>query len=151
MNFLQKVKTDLQKIVKHEKSESVFCMSQEDVEMLALMCIRCIPILKQRKFIFSKYYSYYVPASEKGLSVVKSMFEKNGIQMQVHYSRILSDAGQNVLRTNLAQYKNSKDVMQVIKTMQIIKNNYIYLYSPQGKQKRQELYCKLSELRQNQK
>lgn len=150
MRFLQNIKTKLRKTVKYTENRSVSWMPQEDIDMLASMCMMCVPVVKQRKFIFSKYYSYFVTSPETEINIAKSIFEKSGIHMHVHYSGIVSGEEREVLRTDFEKYE-SRDAKRIMMIMEKIENNYIYLYSPQGKQKRQELSRKLNELHQNQK
>lgn len=153
MKFLNNIKTKLQQVKDNRKVPVVSDIPQEDIYILSSMCMRCIPAVEVLKFkLFPMRYSYYVPTTETEADIAKSIFEKHGIQMEVHYSRILSYEGQNVLRTNLAKYERTNQSKQVRNIMKAIEDGNLFLYSPQGQQKRQDLSLKISELQQqNQK
>ena len=80
-------------------------LNDEDITLLAFMCSFCAPDVT-KKGVWSKHYAYYIPTKAEYLDIAKDLFEKNGIDVQLHYSFIMSKHGQDVLRM---RYKGKKD------------------------------------------
>lgn len=95
MNFLKKIYSV------EEQSKS---FNQEDIALLAFMAVMCAPDIVVG--FFKRHYAYYVPRYNCDLEIAKSIFEKNGVKVRVHFSHIYTSKGQDVLRLN---YKCSKN------------------------------------------
>ena len=70
MKFLKKIK-------KSEETQDLN-ISADDIDLLAALCEKCLPIVK-KNFLSRKTYSYYVPADETNISVVRGVFMKYGL------------------------------------------------------------------------
>lgn len=70
MKFLKKIKTS------EEKQD--LNVSAEDIDLLAVLCEKCLPIVK-RKFLSRKTYSYYIPADETNIGIIRGVFTKYGL------------------------------------------------------------------------
>jgi len=79
--------------------------NEEDISLLAVICMTCRPLVTKHGFI-TRTYAYYVPEEEEYLGVAQYLFKKNGVETEVHFSRIINSWGQNVLRLDYNRSKN---------------------------------------------
>ena len=150
MQFLKNLKEKI--AAKFEKPiySDVKTIPAEDVALLGVMCRLCVPLVNKR-YIFAhpfNLYAYYVPQLASDINIAKDIFERNGIQMKVHYSHILGIEGQEVLRVN---YAFATDKNKLVTEMNKIEQKYISLYTPEAKEEKSKLWQQVIKLRQNQK
>ena len=130
------------KVKKYVNRSDVRQMSEEDLDILALMCGFCAPYVEKGLFI-KRYYAYYVPIKDSYFDIAKEIFAKSGIEMQTHFSRIINYLGENVLRVNYASVKEEEKLYDIMRKLD---NERLILYTDSFKQKRAELYSKVFEL-----
>lgn len=94
------------KQTKSDSQEPIF--NDEDIAVLAYMCLVCVPCVVKHGFI-PRRFAYYIPADKNNLDIAKDLFKKNGINVHVHFSYMASSKGQNALRMN---YRSSKNYEQ---------------------------------------
>ena len=122
-------------------------MSQDDIDLLAVMCNFCAPIIV-KGWLLKRAYAYYVPIYESDFGVVKKIFAKSGIKMHEHYSRIISSTGSNVLRANYASHDDEGLLLNI---MRQIDCKRLMLFNGCFNKQRAELNQKLAAFRANQK
>ncbi len=127
------------KLLKKTILSDIQLIPDEDIALLALMCNKCSIITFRKIFLQTKYF-YYVPQSESYLDIAKDIFNKNGINMEVHFSHIIDYEGRNVLRIN---YENCINNHNLYTNMSRIHNQSIALFEKKTHSKRQLLLNKI--------
>ena len=150
MQFLKNLKEKI--VARFEKTifSDVKTMPAEDVALLGVMCRMCVPVVNKRHILVHPLdlYAYYVPQLASDIDIAKEIFERNGIQMQIHYSHIVGREGQEVLRVN---YAFATDKNKLVTEMNKIEQKYISLYTPGAKEEKAKLWQQVIELRQKQR
>lgn len=150
MRFFKNLKTKITNRLEKPVFSDVKTMPDEDVALLAIMCKMCSPVVTKRHIFIHvlDLYAYYAPQSESDINIAKDIFARNGIQMDVHDSRIFGDERQPVLRINYAMCTNKNKLVQ---EMTRIEQKYYSLYTAEARSEKAILWRQLMELRQNQK
>ena len=126
-------------------------MSEEDVALLAHMCSVCYPhVRKKGLFLFSPDYAYYVPNDKSDLDLAKEIFSKNGINMELHWSRLRSDFGENVLRIEYGLRVNNDYVENTMVKIAHKHRDLYNMYSKRENQERIALKQKIAEMKKRQ-
>lgn len=147
MQFLKDLKTKISKKLERPIFSNVQTIPEEDVALLAMMCRMCRPV-KVKKYLLTHVYAYYVPQSESDIDVAQEIFERNGIRMDVHFSHIIDNVGQNVLR---ADYMLCADKNKLLQELKKIEQKYYSLYASNKKDEKVKLLQQISDLKTKQK
>ena len=106
MKFLKKLSDQ------NAKQQLNLNFSDRDIDVLAVMAEKCLPIVK--KGIFSrKTYSYYVLVDEVNVEIAHDLFADNGINMEY---RVYEDNGY-VRRLLRVKHDNPYQSAQIIEIM----------------------------------
>ncbi len=119
-------------------------MSEQDIGLLALMCMRCQSVVVKEGLFQTVHYVYYVAYEEENIFVAQQIFKRNGINMVVHDSTI-SGYEQKVLRINS---NDVPDKNTFKKDRQRIRQKYQDLYINGNKAQRQILETQLALMKQ---
>jgi len=132
---------------KSNPSIEVGTISDKELVLLATMCQKCDPKVV-KKSIITRCYAYYVPQHESFLESAKEIFIRNGIPMQEHWSNIMEDYEQKVLRTDYSNVKNPDILKQEMKR---IKAKLDSMYETGKWLEKQELQKQIQELKEKQR
>lgn len=147
MQFLKNLKAKISQRLERPIFSNVQTIPEKDVALLAVMCRMCRPVTV-RKYILAHIYAYYIPQLESDIYIAQKIFEKNGIRMDVHFSHIIDNVGQNVLRTD---YGLCADKDKLLHGMKRIEQKFYSLYTPEAKEEKIKLWNQVIELRTKQK
>ena len=143
MKFLKSVKDACKSVF----LKPVIPLTEQDVELLALLCVYCRAKIVKNGLI-KTCYSYYVPQNNKDIDVIRQIFVKNGIDMKKHFSHILDKSGQDVLRMDYTFNPNKDAIKREIKR---IERKHFELYSFSTREEKAKILQRFAELKQNQK
>ncbi len=91
-------------------------ISDEDRDLLAVLCGTCVPMVQKGVFML-KTYSYYFPADEDNLDVIIKLFAKYGLVMEQrthHHSNGFIERFVRVEHKNRAHGESVAGLMRVI-------------------------------------
>lgn len=111
---------------------------EEDIDLLATMCLFCAPYVK-KKGVCNKMYSYFIPQEEGFLELAEALFMKNGIKMERHRTKILDYMGNEALRVKV-DYTNSKQIAFINEVRQKYQDLF-WESEAQEKERLKRLYC----------
>ena len=73
----------------NEKNVSVFPdFADADIKALASMCTKCRKVTKRNFLKIKTHYYYFVPQDKQQLPVANNIFQRYGINMEIHKSEI---------------------------------------------------------------
>jgi len=113
-----------------QREKKPVAFRQEDIVLLANMCMTCEPVVFVGKFIKKHFYSYYIPANENDIAFIKEVFARNGIETQIHTTKLLNPWGNESLRVKL---DNTSKENKTVMFMRSIKAKQRELWSTQEK------------------
>lgn len=101
------------KNIKNENTQTNLNVSDDDIDLLAAMCERCLPLVKNGLFS-RKTSSYYFPVDDYNIDIANSIFTKYGLVTEIcSYKKYALCV--RIYHNDKAQAKQIADLMQSIR------------------------------------
>ena len=108
MSLIKNIKNKFIKTVPETVSRNV-TFSEDDIGVLAYMCLTCKPLYIAGLF-GKNVYSYYIPYDKSNIDLAQSLFAKNGIKTEKHMTTMISSNGIPALRVQINPQYETDDV-----------------------------------------